>query len=533
MPAHGTIAAMNLRRIRRWLGVSSAAGLAWLLVWPFAVRKPPCIPLGAHVRSRPFALDTEGVRLLLDATAACMAGETREIRQENFEAVLELIERADAFLFLDFFLWNGWQGHLREDHRALSSELADRLVAKRREAPDLPILILTDPINRVYGRGEEAFYHRLAENGIPVVFTDLERLRESNPLYAYPAAVYGRWLRNIPCLNRLSGRPLVPNPFQPGNGRISPSQAARLLRFKANHRKVLVAGFASGEHRVLVTSFNPADGSSAHSNAGLIVRGNIATEVLLHELQVVQWSARNGQHVLERSPGDWQTAARRLLHFASREVPRAEDEPRAGTPTAVWLTEGAIFTQLLAMLNGATEGDEVRVAMFYLSDHEVVRAILAAARRGARVRLILDANRDAFGRRKNGVPNRPVAARLMRLARRDDLPLSVRWANTGGEQFHTKVVSLTPAAPGACAFLCGSANLTRRNLRDFNLEGNLYLDNVRHINERFDAYFDRAWDNLDGLRHTLPYAAFGETGWRLLWKTIQYEIQERTGLSTF
>src|SRR5690606_40100432 len=62
----------------------------------------------------------------------------------------------------------------------------------------------------------------------------------------------------------------------------------------------------------------------------------------------------------------------------------------------------------------------------------LVEALIRARDRGARVRVLLDANKDAFGREKDGVPNRPVAAELHRAG------IPVRFASTHGEQFHSK-----------------------------------------------------------------------------------------------
>jgi hypothetical protein len=52
----------------------------------------------------------------------------------------------------------------------------------------------------------------------------------------------------------------------------------------------------------------------------------------------------------------------------------------------------------------------VDAAVFYFLDRCIVKAFTGAIQRGAQVRLLLDANRDAFGREKNGIPNREVAA---------------------------------------------------------------------------------------------------------------------------
>jgi phosphatidylserine/phosphatidylglycerophosphate/cardiolipin synthase-like enzyme len=146
-----------------------------------------------------------------------------------------------------------------------------------------------------------------------------------------------------------------------------------------------------------------------------------------------------------------------------------------------------------------------------------------------KVRLILDPNKDAFGRQKDGVPNRPVAAELVR---RSNEQIQVRWYRTHGEQFHTKIALVTHG--DRLIVSLGSANLTRRNIGNYNLEANVAaeLSAKSPLGIELISYFDRLWNN-DGPPGTSFTAAFGawkddDTGryWR-------YRLMEATGLSTF
>ena len=132
------------------------------------------------------------------------------------------------------------------------------------------------------------------------------------------------------------------------------------------------------------------------------------------------------------------------------------------------LTEGEIGAAILRNFALTRAGDSIDIAMFYLSDRNVIQALIAAARRGVAVRVILDPNKDAFGRTKNGIPNRSVAAEL---AAASDGAIKLRWFRTHGEQFHSKLVVMRTA--NEFWFTLGSANLTRRNLENFNLEANI------------------------------------------------------------
>ncbi len=167
--------------------------------------------------------------------------------------------------------------------------------------------------------------------------------------------------------------------------------------------------------------------------------------------------------------------------------------------------------------------------MFYLSDRRHIEALAAAANRGVAVRIVLDPNKDAFGHTKDGIPNRPVAAELRRLGGER---LQVRWYQTGGEQFHVKLIAVRR---GDEFWLClGSANLTRRNLDDYNLEANLALTSPVDgpLSRDVRRWFDALWqdDSGDRLQSTTGFSAYEDSSWLRYWR---YRVMEATGLSTF
>jgi phosphatidylserine/phosphatidylglycerophosphate/cardiolipin synthase-like enzyme len=168
----------------------------------------------------------------------------------------------------------------------------------------------------------------------------------------------------------------------------------------------------------------------------------------------------------------------------------------------------------------------------------VIEALLAAAARGVTLRLILDPNKDAFGRKKDGVPNRPVANELVT---KSGGKIDVRWYRTHGEQFHTKLILITQddALGDALIASLGSANLTRRNLANYNLEANvaLRMPLSAPLALQMVNYFDELWSNTKRPdapggepQFTAPFGAYRDTDWRRYW---QYRLMEATGLSTF
>ena len=64
----------------------------------------------------------------------------------------------------------------------------------------------------------------------------------------------------------------------------------------------------------------------------------------------------------------------------------------------------------------------------------MIEALLDAARRGVRVRLILDPSEDATTLTPTGLPNQPLASELVA---RSSGAVKVRWYRTHGERFHS------------------------------------------------------------------------------------------------
>lgn len=488
---------------RRWIGWAFMAW--WALVAGWNVIKP--MPPGTNVSTAPVGAQAEDVQFLYDLTTLTPNGAALH-EQRIFDEVFRIIDEAESFVVADFFLLNDMMGTTHGAHRRLSRELTDRLLARKKARPDLPILLITDPINDIYGGLPSPLLQELRAAGIDVVETDLDPLRDSNPLYSSLWRMFIRWWGNSP-----DGGSMM-NPFvNEADGQSQPITLRSwlaLMNFKANHRKVIVADRKDGTLTALVTSANPHDGSSAHSNVAVHFNGPLAQHILDSEMAVARFSGWKG-HV-----------------YASTPSPPAQ--PMLEPPVQLaFLTEEAIRTHLLDAIDTTRSGDAISIATFYISDRNIVNALLRAASRGASIRLILDPNRDAFGRQKDGVPNRPVAAELVNDS---EEKIQVRWYRTHGEQFHTKL-ALIKHGERLIASL-GSANLTRRNIGNYNLEANVALEMRADSPLALEmvSYFDRLWNNdgPPGTSFTAAYGAWKDNDSSRYWR---YRLMEATGLSTF
>lgn len=307
-----------------------------------------------------------------------------------------------------------------------------------------------------------------------------------------------------------SGEASLPNPLDAGPEKVSFGAWARLLNFKADHRKVIIGDDGKGGITGIVTSANPHDASSLHSNVALKVSGPALAPLLASELALAEQAG-------------WRPI------WGVPDLPPAAASPPESTARVQVLTESEIRSAIVRNFAGARVGDSIDIAMFYLSDRDVIQALLAAARRGVAVRVLLDPNKDAFGRTKNGIPNRSVATEL---AAASDGAIEVRWVRTHGEQFHSKLVAMRSATE--FWFTLGSANLTRRNLEDFNLEANIAASVPLNaeIAAQITTWFDSLWTNRGPpeLEYTAEFGTYADPSQGSYWL---YRIMEATGLSTF
>jgi len=450
------------------------------------------LPAGLSYRSEP--LPATDVRFLRDQTSVDAAG-TRVIDQQIFDEVFAMIAKAEHVAVVDMFLFNEFLGAGPAPHRRLCEELTSALIARKRAVPGLHAVLITDPVNTVYGGMEASHLKRLREAGVEVVVTRLSRLRDSNTAWS------SVWrLCFWPWGNDAEGG-WVASPF--GGVEVTLRSWFSLFNFKANHRKVVIVD-AGGDLCALVTSANPHDGSSAHSNAGLAFSGPAARVVLETEQAVLTFSG--GQTI------------------PTNEIPGTVAAGARDVRVQV-VTEEEIADTAEAMINAAGAGDALDLVMFYLADREIVCALKAAARRGVAMRVVLDPNKDAFGREKNGMPNRQVARELAAAS------IPVRWAVTHGEQMHAKMLRVR-RCDGTAELLLGSANFTRRNVRDYNLETDVRVSGRAEAPALADAaaYVDRLWTNDGGRVFTTGYGAFRDDS---RWRVFRYRFQEATGLCTW
>jgi phosphatidylserine/phosphatidylglycerophosphate/cardiolipin synthase-like enzyme len=368
--------------------------------------------------------------------------------------MLELVRDAQVFVVLDYALIGGAP---LAGAPTLGAQLQDALLTRRRALPTLRVLLITDPASNGWETAPSAVLPLLRSAGVDVVITDSAVLRDSNPLYSGLRSLTASW-------------------------------ASR------DHRKVIIADNGHGALAGIVGSANPQDDQGLWSNAAVRLAGSPLEALLASEL------------ALARASG-WRGDAALFAAGAAGAVASSAPDARA-TAHVQSLTEGATREALLERLEVASPGDAIDVATFKLADRGVIEALLAAAARGVAVRVLLDPGEAAQGA-LSGIPNQPVASELQS---RSAGAVHVRWYRTHGERFHASLVSIY--GQDRLWFTVGSANLTRRSLRDYNLEANVAVEVARAtaLAAQLLGYFDTLWANRAalGIEYSADFAVFAD-----------------------
>lgn len=421
------------------------------------------------------------VRFLYDLTYTDNNGE-KKFEHEIFDTVIKRISEAEEYIVLDMFLFNDYY---KKDmgYPEISENISEKLITQKKKHKNLKVVFITDEINLTYGSHKSDTLKELRQNGIEVIFTKLDPLRDSNPLYTGIWRVFFQWFGQ-------SGEGWIPNPMAKNAPDVTLRSYLELLNLKANHRKIFVT-----EKTAIVASANPHDASGFHSNIAFETSGNVIGDILEAEQAVSDFSGGG-------------------------KLPEFTAVKEEGQIEVQALTEGKIFKHLLEELKKTGKGENVWIGMFYLAERNVVDEIDKAADRGAKVNIILDPNTNAFGNQKSGLPNIPVSAEMKKLGSKN---INIKWYDAGEEQYHTKMIYFDRKEKAT--ILGGSANFTKRNLDDFNLETNLKISAPAdsQVVKDVDQYFQRLWNN-DGGNFTLEYEENKDT--MTPFKYIIYWIQK-------
>jgi hypothetical protein len=409
------------------------------------------LPPGTHVSSLPARLAESQVDFIDDSH-----------RGESLKREIEAVGRAEQLIVLD--------------QCPLAHELTRQLLLRKRQRPNIKIMLVTDPRNEVYGGTPAQTLSTLEAAGIIVARTRLTRLRDSNPLYSSVWRLSVGWWSD---------------PFDEVPGEITLSSTLRRRNLKADQRQLLVADDGAGGWTSIVLSASATGGgvpvSAGIANVGLEIRGQLARDIVASELRIAAWSTDDDR--LPAAPP-----------FESRGV---------GTIDARFLTEGATHTALRDVIAVAGNGDSIDVVVGAFDDRQMIDAMLRAAARGARLQLLLGSDSPR---------TRAAAGELVHNAAGN---IEVRWQTAEIEARYALIRHRSDVWIDL-----GSANFTRRGLDDLDLEADIELHMPARAAPARAALdlFERAWSSA------AAYADRADESTATYWR---YRLADATGLTLF
>ncbi|MDO5089398.1 MAG: phospholipase D-like domain-containing protein [Leptotrichiaceae bacterium] len=440
-----------------------------------------------------------------------------------WEATYKIIDNAEDYLIIEMFLFNDIYNKDKEKFPEFAKEYIKRLIKKQTENPELKIYILTDENNNLYGAFEHPFLTEMKRNGINVIIVDIFKLKDTFPWYS-PI-----WRSAVKPFGNPQNKGWITNFYGPMWPKLTLRNLLRALNVKADHKKVFL-----NEREVVVSSANIHDPSYFHENIAVYADGDITGDVLNNLKLVAEFSDSeiNVESKSKENNSDFSSpefkAMDNTVKVSEKNTENNEITDTEGKSYEIqYISEGIIGKYMDSDIDSLQSGDELIMGMYFLADKNVVNKLIKAANRGVKIRLILDRSRDAFGMSTNGLPNKPVSKKLKK---KTGGKIEIKWYFTNNEQYHTKI-TLMKKTDGSVIISAGSANLIKKNIRGYIMDANFRIltDENSKLTKDIYAYFDRLWDNKDGI-FTINFEDEPTTSG---FSDFMYKILDATQLGSF
>jgi phosphatidylserine/phosphatidylglycerophosphate/cardiolipin synthase-like enzyme len=502
--------AFSYRWPLRLLGTALLLAWAAIALWQSQKR----LPAGVQIAGAWHSVAAGDIHFLRDLTAADANGAPLSEQQINV-ALLQMIAQAREFLVLDTGLFGdlpaaGAGAPRLRAANPVAAATADALLQARQQHPGLQVLLLIDPASVQLGVGP-ATLERLREAGVAVVAVDVARLRAPN------AAFVGLWQLCCRWWSPVASEGLWPNPLGVGPAGVSLGMWGQTPGYQRSHRQLLIADDGAGGLAGLIFS-RPLNAEAAlHTAVALRLAGAALEPLLESEFVVAQFSGWSGGGAMQE----------RSQQLSERQRRSIATPPAAEAAQARVASEAGIAEALVERINAAGSHDDIEIAALYLSQRDLVRALIDAAWRGAAVRVLLDPGKDGYGYDRSGVPNRQVASELVAAS---DGAVRVRWYRTHGEQFSPGFALIR--SNGRAWLMVGTAELSRRDLDDFNLAAAFIAELPITAVASIDAvsWFDTIWYNraAAGTEYSSDADVYADASQLDYW---QYRLLEVSGAS--
>ena len=497
----------NIRKINRYL----VTGTAILLMSCSTIKTPP---LGANYESP--LRDTKTADFHYDLTYLDKDGNIQYDRN-IWDATYKVVDNAKDYLIIEMFLFNDIYNKNKERFPEFAKEYTARLVKKQKENPNLKVYAILDENNNMYGAFEHPFITEMKNAGINIIIVDIFKLKDTFPWYS------PLWRTVIEPAGNPQNKGWIGNFYGPMWPKLTLRNLFRALNVKADHKKIFL-----NEKEVVVSSANIHDPSYYHENIAIHTDGEITKDVLDNLQLVAKFSDSeiNVDKSLESTENTSKAEEKNSLKEDKEKTDTITDDEGENYKIQ-FISEAMIGKHLDKDINSLQAGDELLMGMYFLADKSIIDRLIKAANRGVKIRLILDRSKDAFGMSTNGLPNKPVSKKLKKKTKGK---IDIKWYFTNNEQYHTKIL-LMKKTDGNVIITAGSANFIKKNIRGYIMDADFRIltNKDSKLTKDIYAYFDRLWDNKDGI-YTINFEDEPTTSG---FSDFMYKILDATQLGSF
>ncbi|WP_083632349.1 hypothetical protein [Domibacillus antri] len=151
----------------------------YVIVMLYNVYKP--LPENISYESKEYLVSEKDIDFFYNVSGE--RNDEKFFKEEIFTRTLEIIDEAEEFIVIDYFLFNSYHEKDKE-YPGNVKNITDVLLTKKRENPDLPIIFISDEVNTSYHSHSVPEFEQMKAAGIDVVITNMDPLRDSTPVYS-------------------------------------------------------------------------------------------------------------------------------------------------------------------------------------------------------------------------------------------------------------------------------------------------------------------------------------------------------------
>lgn len=249
----------------------------------------------------------------------------------------------------------------------------------------------------------------------------------------------------------------------------------RKVALKMAHNKILIV---DGKE-AMIGGMNFASITERNHDVMVVARGAI-----VHEMEKVfqyNWQLSNGAHRISYLPDQKEMDA---------QTDQSDIAWVSYLVTLPYLENTKAF--LLKQIKNARK--RILIEMYLFTDPELTSAIIAAAKRGLEVRVLLDANRLPLEFDLHGFPNKKTIHKLIKA----NIPVRI-YRCEPGQEMHTKVALFDEDK-----VIVGSTNWTRGSFTA-NSESSFFIKS-KVIHKKFKQIFEKDWNEKSDIPQPLSIA---------------------------